>query len=273
VESITPEDVSRFHGGRYTPASTTIIVVGDISANDATALISGSLGAWRGSAQPRGAVKAVPASRGYRVHLVEKEGAPQSELRVGFVGPARATEDYLDVVVMNAILGGLFSSRINLSLREKHGYTYGASSAFDWRREAGPFVVATAVKSDVTVESIKEIVFEIDRMRESMVSDAELSLALDYLGGVFPIRFETTAAIASALTSLVVHNLPYDFFDRYRDQLAGVTRERVQRAAQRHLKVDETEIVVVGDPETVRRALDDFAGGSLALLNAAEAVR
>jgi predicted Zn-dependent peptidase len=271
VESITSEDVRKFHGGRYTPSETTIIVVGDITPAEAMSQIERSLGNWSGAAQPREVVKAVRASGAARVHLVQKDGAPQSELRVGFVGLPRATEDYLDVVVMNAILGGLFSSRINLSLREKHGYTYGASSAFEFRRDAGPFQVATAVRSDVTVESIREIISEISRMRTSVVGDDELSLALKYLGGVFPIRFETTAAIGSALSSMVVHNLPDDFFDCYRDQLALVTGERVLQAAQKHLKEHETEIVVVGDPGTVRAALEEYAAGSLALHSADEA--
>ena len=123
------------------------------------------------------------------------------------MGIAAQHPDYFDAMVMNAVLGGLFNSRINLNLREVHGYTYGASSGFDWRRDAGPFVVSTAVKSDVTGAAVREILGEIDRIRADEIATDELSLATSYLDGVFPIRFETTAAIAAALANLVIHDL------------------------------------------------------------------
>ena len=149
---------------------------------------------------------------------------------------------------MNAILGGLFNSRINLNLREVHGYTYGAFSNFEWRRAAGPFVVSTAVKTEVTVAAAREVLNEIERMRAEEVSSDELSLAVSYLDGVFPIRYETTAAIAQALTTLIVHDLPPDFYDSYRDNVRAVTLPAVLHAADRHLHPDAIQIVVVGDP-------------------------
>jgi zinc protease len=164
---------------------------------------------------------------------------------------------------MNAILGGLFSSRLNLNLRERHGYTYGAFSTFQWRRHAGPFIIATAVRNDVTVESIREVLSEVNAMREELVSDDELSLAINYLSGVFPIRFETTAAIASALATLAIYGLPSDFYDSYRDKISAVTRQSVLNAARKYLRVDELEIVVVGDPAAVHGPLGEFAAQGL----------
>ena len=111
---------------------------------------------------------------------------------MGHVGVPRTTPDYFAIVVMNAILGGLFNSRVNMNLREEHAYTYGAGSGFDWRLGAGPFDVSSAVQSEVTVPALTEILKEIDRMRETPVLDTELSLATSYLDGVFPIRYETT---------------------------------------------------------------------------------
>jgi zinc protease len=195
------------------------------------------------------------AQPGPLTRVVAKADAPQSELRVGHVGLPRRTPDYFDVMVMNAILGGLFSSRINLNLREAHGYTYGAFSAFEWRRGTGPFVVSTAVKSDVTADAVKEILLEIDRMRTEEIGEDELTLATSYLDGVFPIRYETTSAIASALANLVIHELPEDYYDRYRERVRAVTTAGVLRAAQRHLHPDELRIVVVGDPATIAEPL------------------
>jgi zinc protease len=164
-------------------------------------------------------------------------------------------------MVMNAILGGLFNSRINLNLREVHGYTYGAFSTFDWRRQAGPFVVHTAVRSDATDASAREVLVEIDRIRSQPVGAEELSLATSYLDGVFPIRYETTSAIAAALATLVVHELPDDYFDEYRSNVRGVTIGDVQDVAARHLHPDALQMVVVGDPAAVRAPLDAMQFG------------
>jgi zinc protease len=171
--------------------------------------------------------------------------------------------EYFSIVVMNAILGGLFSSRINLNLREAHAYTYGAFSSFDWRRAAGPFIVSTAVRSDVTDAAVREILLEIDKLRESGVTDAELTLATSYLDGVFPIRFESTTAIANALASLVSYGLPDDYFDTYRSKVRSVTADHVLEAARAHLRPDELQIVAVGDPAAIREPLEQLKVGSV----------
>ena len=164
---------------------------------------------------------------------------------------------------MNAVLGGLFSSRINLNLREAHGYTYGASSGYDWRRAAGPFVVSTAVRSDVTDAAAREILHEIDRIRAEPIAAEELSLATSYLDGVFPIRYETTAAIATALANLVLYRLPDDYFDAYRGNIRGVTRDDVLAAARAHLHPDRLQIVAVGDAAAIRAPLAALGVGEV----------
>src|SRR5207244_4181837 len=131
------------------------------------------------------------------VHIVDKQNAPQSELRVGHVGLPRSNPDFFPTLVMNAVLGGLFGSRINLNLREARGYTYGASSFYDWRRGPGPFVVSTAVQSEVTAPALREIFLEVERIRSDKILDEELSLARDYLDGVFPIQYETNEVITT----------------------------------------------------------------------------
>jgi zinc protease len=183
---------------------------------------------------------------------VSKPDAPQSELRVGHVGLPRTHPDFFPTLVMNAVLGGLFGSRINLNLREVHGYTYGASSYYDWRRGPGPFVVSTAVQSEVTAPALREIFLEIARIRSERISDEELSLARDYLDGVFPIRYETTAAIASALATLVIYDLPRDYYDTYRKQIRAVSVDAVLEAAKTHLHPNELQTIVVGDAKVIR---------------------
>jgi zinc protease len=197
------------------------------------------------------------------VHIVSKSDAPQSELRIGHVGLPRRHPDYFPAMIMNAVLGGLFSSRINLNLREAHGYTYGASSYFDWRRQRGPWVVATAVASEVTHSAAQEVLKEIDRVRASPISPDELSLATSYLDGVFPIRFETTSAIAGALTTLVVYDLPDDWYDEYRERVRAVTTGDVLTAAERHLHPGALQMVVVGNGAAVRGHIEALDFGPL----------
>jgi zinc protease len=268
VRAITRDDVARFYAARYRAGATTLVVAGDVTADDAERLVADSLGAWEG-ARPEPAPGADrPAPGGRRVHVVAKEDAPQSELRVGHVGLPRTHPDFFAVTVMNALLGGLFSSRINLNLREAHAYTYGAHSGFDWRRGAGPFAVSTAVASDVTAPALRETLLEIDRMRAEPVSEAELSLATSYLDGVFPIRYETTAAIAAALANLHIYGLGADYFDRYRERVRAVTAADVHRAAREHLHPERLQVVVVGDPAAVRAPLEALGVGPVSVYDA-----
>ena len=261
VSAVTREAIERFYRARYQPTALTIIVAGDLSVERAESLLVETLGDWQGAQVPGVSVSDTPARHTRAVHVVAKPDAPQSELRVGHVGIPRTHPDYFAVVVMNAVLGGLFSSRINLNLREAHGYTYGAFSSFDWRRQAGPFAVSTAVRSDVTEASAREILIEIDRMRADRITHDELSLATSYLDGVFPIRYETTAAIAAALANKVIYGLPDDFFDRYRERVRAVSVDDVLGAAKTHLRADALQLVVVGDPAVVVSPLESLQLG------------
>ena len=263
VSAVTREDALAFYRMRYTPASMTMIVAGDVTFDAVEGPANGVFGDWSGGAPGRVTSTDAPAARGRAVHLVTKADAPQSELRVGHVGLPRHHPDYFPAVIMNAVLGGLFSSRINLNLREAHGYTYGAHSYFDWRRQRGPWVVSTAVQSEVTDAAAREILNEIDRIRSAPISRDELTLATSYLDGVFPIRYETTTAIAAALGTLVVYDLPDDWYDDYRDRVRAVTTEDVLTAAQRHLRPDALQMLVLGNAASVRDRLDALGFGAL----------
>ena len=248
VQALTRDDVAAFHAARYRPGATTLVVAGDVSADEAEALVRRTLGSWAGAAPAPARVDDGPDGDARRAVLVAKPDAQQSELRVGHVGLPRLTPDYFPLLVMNSVLGGLFNSRINLNLRERHGYTYGARSGFDWRRQAGPFSVESAVATDKTVAAVREVLAEVDRMRDEPVAPEELSLATSYLDGVFPIRYETTSAIASALTALTMFGLPDDYFDAYRGRVRAVTAEEVQRVAREHLRPERLRLVVAGAP-------------------------
>lgn len=263
VSSMSRAQAAAFHAARYRAGSATAIIVGDIDVDQALGIVGARFGSWPGTSASAATADDHPRRRTRAVYVVEKADAPQTELRIGHVGLPRAHPDYFAALVMNMLLGGLFSSRINLNLREVHGYTYGASSSFDWRRQAGPFLVGSAVRTDVTAAAAREVLTEIDRMRSEKVAVEELSLATSYLEGVFPIRYETTAAIARALAAMVVYGLPPDYFDTYRDRVRAITAPDVLRAAREFLRPEELQVVAVGDPAVIREPLAAMGLGPL----------
>ena len=267
VSALSREDVEQFYRSNYRAGTTTVIVAGDVTPEQTRALVTDAFRNWPSGSAQKPQLTTAARIKGRHVHIVHKPEAPQSELRVGHVGLPRRHPDFFPTMVMNAVLGGLFGSRINLNLREVHGYTYGASSYYDWRRGAGPFVVSTAVESEVTSPALTEILLEIDRIRSDRISDEELFLARDYLEGVFPIRYETTTAIASALATLVIHDLPPDYYDTYRKNINSVSADAVLEAAISHLHPSELQTVIVGDVKKIHGALADSKFGEVLVHN------
>jgi len=262
--------VRAWHTARYGAATTTVIVTGDVTPERVYEAAERHLGTWCRQVQTMSSVSATARTPTCAVHVVGKADAPQSELRVGHVGIPRGHPDYFAVVVMNAILGGLFTSRINLNLREVHAYTYGAHSAFDWRRAAGPFVIGTAVKSEVTDAAVREILLEITRIRDAEVSADELDLATKYLAGVFPIRYETTGAVASALAVAAIYGLPDDYFSTYRARISSVTCDDVLVAARAHLHPGALQVLAVGNAMTIAEPLAALHLGTPVVTDATE---
>jgi zinc protease len=271
ITAIERTDLVEFFDSCYTPEAVTMIIVGDIDTDEGLRMVDETLGKWRGKQTSTAAAIPGETRSSRALELVAKSDAAQTELRLGHLGISRSHPDYFSVVVMNALLGGLFSSRINLNLRERHGYTYGASSYFDWRREPGPFVISTAVQSEVSADAVRETLAEIDGMRSEEVPADELSLATSYLEGVFPIRYETTAAIASALASLATFGLPEDFYDTYRDNIRAVSPSDVLKAARDHVHPEKLQAVLVGDPTVIREPLEKLEFGPVSVRSPAEA--
>ncbi|MBI1808393.1 MAG: insulinase family protein [Gemmatimonadetes bacterium] len=263
VVRLDADAVRAFHRARYVPGALTLVVVGDVTIERAHALAESAIGPWRGVASPLPALEDRARDGGRRVHVVRKADAPQTELRVGHRGVPRGHADYFPIVVMNALLGGLFSSRINLNLRERNAFTYGANSRFEWRRGAGPFVVSTAVKTDVTAAATREILAEIGAMREGPVSPDELTLATSYLDGVFPIRYETTQSVAHAIAIARTFGLPDDYYTSYREHVRSVTPEDVWRAAKQYLDPERLLVVAVGDADAVAGPLETLGIGTV----------
>ncbi len=246
VREIGAETLRAFHSSYYRAAGATLILVGDLPAGDVLqSRLSSAFSVWSGDPEDARPLADPSVGDGRRLWAIPWDG-PQSEIRVGGLGIRRLDPDYPAVVVMNAILGGLFSSRINMNLREDKGWTYGAASHFDARKRRGPYYTATAVDAAATVPAVREILGELERMKVDPASDAELELAKNALTLSLPRLFETVGQVSGRVAQQVVYGLPDDYWVTYRDQVAAVTREDVLAAAQRLLSTEHSSIVVVG---------------------------
>ena len=240
------------------PARMTMVVAGDLEGIEPTRLADQMMAGWKrsaGAVEP-GPIAAKPVAGGRRLRLVDKPGAPQTEIRVGHVGVPRRIPDFHAVSVLGAILGGLFNSRLNMKLREEKGYTYGAHASFDLRRAAGPFAARAAVNTEVTAAALSDLLAELERIGAERVSDAELRAARDFLIGVFPLRFETPGPIVQALSGLVIHDLPDDELATYRERIDAVSADDVLAAARAHIHLDRSAAVLVGDASVVASSLE-----------------
>jgi zinc protease len=251
------------------PQTMTLVVAGDLADVDPVRFAEELMGGWAradGARRP-GAIRAASALDGRRLRLVDKPGAPQTEIRVGHPGLSRQIPDFHAVAVMAAILGGLFNSRLNMKLREEKGYTYGAGAGFDLRRAAGPFSARAAVNTEVTAAALADLVAELDRIRSERVTDAELAAARDFLIGVFPLRFETPGPVVGALQGMVVHDLPDDELATYRARIEAVTAEDVLAAAGAHLDLERVAAVMVGDAAAIAGSLETAGFGPVEIVH------
>jgi zinc protease len=237
---------ARFYEERLRRGGATLVVAGDLDPSAALGLAAERFAGW--PKEPAAAAPTVtPLGRSaVTVAIVDRPQAAQTELRIGHPGPSRQHPDRVALAVLNSLLGGKFISRINLNLRERHGYTYGAHSSFAGRQGPGPFQVSTAVANEVAGAAAREVLHEMRRLQEEPVSGSELADALRYLEGVFPYTLQTVESVAQRLAQLALFALPDDWYDRYPELLRAVSCEDVQRVACDHLRPEEAAVVAVG---------------------------
>jgi predicted Zn-dependent peptidase len=247
LEAVTLEDARTFWSRMYGPAAATVIVVGDIDSAEVANHAERAFGEWQARlpAPPPAATPDEPSDP--RVLLVDRPGSPQSELRIGHVGPPRSTPAYHALVTLNAVLGGQFTSRINRRLREEKGVTYGARTSFDFRRVAGTFSCDTSVQADATAVAVSDVLDEFQRVREESVPLEELDAAKASLTRGYVRNFETAAQLARAAVQLATHGLPDETFDRFVPAIRDITGAAVRDAAQAYVRPAHATVVVVGD--------------------------
>jgi predicted Zn-dependent peptidase len=251
VKSLTAADLSAFHQRFYQPSNARLVVVGDVTADAALAQLERQFGGWKqGATVSRAPVPMAPQPASRQIVIVDKPDAPQSQIRIGLIGVPRSTPDFFTLEVLNTILGGSFTSRLNQNLREEHQYTYGASSRFDMRLSAGPFLTGAAVQTDKTADALKEFFNELTNISKPIAA-AELARAKNYVALSFPSDFETSGDLALRLEEMLIYNLPENYFAKYVDNVQAVTAAAVQKAAATYILPARMLVVVVGDRKAI----------------------
>jgi zinc protease len=246
VRSITRDELWSFWKRGFVPQNAALVVAGDIHTADLRRIAEACFGSWTG--EPFDSAPPGPEADPKRaIYVVDKPGAPQTSLAIATVGAPRSSPDYVSLEVLNMVFGGEFVSRINMNLREEHGYTYGAHSSFAFRRGAGPFSASAGVRTDVTAPALVELFREVDRIRETEVSSDELKLAKDSWALSLAGDFETTGAIAATEGGLFLYALPLNYYAGLTERIDAVSAAEVQRLAQKYLDPQSMIVVAVGD--------------------------
>jgi predicted Zn-dependent peptidase len=267
IQSFTVDDVRAFYTSAYRPDNAAFIVVGDVTADRIMPLLETNFGSWRpqGQAPRHAALPAPPAAPARQVYIIDKPGAAQSQIRIGAVAVPRSTPDFFPIQVMNTVLGGSFSSRLNLNLREKNGYTYGATSLFDMRSAAGPFVAAAGVQTDKTADALKEFFNELTAIGKPVPAD-ELARAKHYVSLRFPSGFETTGDISTRLEQALVYHLPDDYFSTYVQKIEAVTVADALRVATKYIQPARLAVVIAGDRAAIEPGIRALNLGPLTIM-------
>ncbi len=266
LEALTRDDVAAFHRARYAPGQATLVVAGDVKRADLDSLLTDAFAGWTGSGVDPAPLPDAPLREGRAIYVVDKPGAAQSEVRVGHVAVARDTDAYYPLTVLNTVLGGSFTSRLNAKLREEKGYTYGAGSFFDMRRAPGPFEAMAAVATPVTDSAVVDFVREIEGMSAEAVPVDELVRARNYLALRLPQRFESLDDVVRRLAELVTYDVSLDFWSGYVAGVEAVDQAAVMEAARRMLDTGRTAVVIAGDRSAIEEPLKALGLGPVVVL-------
>ncbi|MCW3838612.1 insulinase family protein [Micromonospora yasonensis] len=254
VAALDVDDVTVFHSEWFIRPGT-LIVAGDLDRLDLAALGAAAFAGTGGGPVDKGGPIDVPLPGRRKVVLVDRPGSVQSTLRLGHPAPHRAHPDYVPMTLAGTVLGGAFTSRLNHLIREVHGYTYGIRGDFAASRRFGRFAISSGVQTAVTALALVEAVGEVSRTQLTGVTEEELAVARSWRAGQLSVELQTPRAIASALTTLVVHDLPDDYHARLRESLLGADVEQVSAAAADHLHPESLTLVVEGDSAVIRDEL------------------
>ncbi len=267
VKATTRADMVRFWEQHFVPNNAALVVAGDISMDELRSLATKAFGAWQRGTPPRPSLGS-PETTTARIVLVDKPGTPQTQLRVAAIGAPRSSPDFRALQVMNNALGGLFSSRVNMNLREQHGYSYGAFSQFIFRRSAGPFAIGAGVRTDVTAASVSEIFKEVAAIREMELSPDELKKAKDAMINSLPGAFETNNTVVGSFSNIFIYDLGLDYYTRYGREVSAVTAAQALDVARRYVVPERLVVIAVGDRAAIEAELRKLSLGAVEIRDA-----
>ncbi len=273
IKAFTTADLKSFHASAYQPANATLIAVGDLTADSVIPELEKVFGSWRtgGTAPHHTTIPVAPEPKERQIVIVDMPGAQQSQVRIGWVGVPRSTPDYFPLQVLNTILGGSFTSRLNQNLRETHGYTYGASSRFDMRLSAGPFFAGAGIQTDKTSEALREFFNELTAIGKPIPAD-ELARAKNYIAFGFPSNFETIGDFSAQMEQLIVYGLPDSYYADYVKNIQAVTAEAVAKVAAMYIQPQRFLVVVVGDRKAIEPGIRALNLGMVRTMSIQEAL-
>ena len=266
INAMSTKDMKKFHKAYFRPNNAFLVVVGDVTADSILPKIKQAYGKWKSKQVSPADWPEIGQVEGPAIYLVDKPESAQSVIYMGRVGVSRHTDDFYSIVIMNTILGGSFTSRINMNLRQVHGYTYGAYSSFSFRPLPGPFLANSSVQAEVTDSAIVEFLNELRGIREPVPED-ELSKARNSVALSYPESFQTISAVAGQLNNVAIYGLPDDYFNTYTERMLAVTADDVARAANAYIDPDNLVMVIVGDREKIESGIRALEYGPVNVLS------
>jgi zinc protease len=269
VQRITRDDLMAFHRTHFAPNNCLLAVVGDVTVDEAIEVVTRAFGDWERHDVPA-FTPTDPPEATRRVVVVDKPDSVQTEIRVGHLGIARKTTDYMPVDLAIKILGGEGANRLHRVLRTERGLTYGVSADTQTLKRSGMFVAKTNTRSDATAEVLRLIVDEYSRLRRERVNDDELSDAKAYLAGHFPLTIETPDEIATQVLNALFYELPLDELQTYRQRVNAVSVDDVARAAWKYVRPDRLAVVLVGNASAFADQLRGVGFGKYELVRLSE---
>ena len=261
IKNISVSDIKDYYSNYFIPNNSAFIIAGNISLTDLKKKLNNYLGGWEKKNHTTLTIKSENQNK-TQFFIFDKKDSVQSEIRIGHLSSKRSDKDYFSKHILNTILGGQFSSRINLNLREDKGYTYGAFSRFNYYKEDAYFFASTSVGQENTANAVKEILNEITKITNGVTAE-ELAFAKDSIIRKFPSNFETYGQTTANLTSKAIFSLSDDYFDTYIDNIKNVELEDVNKAAIENIFPENLVIVIVGDKNKIFESLEELKCGTI----------
>jgi predicted Zn-dependent peptidase len=258
MQRLTPELLQQFHATHYRPNNAIFAIVGDVKPAEVAAKLEKAFGAWPGGDVPPTTIPKASDTGVAKIHLVDRPGSVQTNLMLGTLTIERTDPDYIALQVMNRIVGGGPSGRLFMNLREDKGYTYGAYSGFSALKYRGTFQANTEVRTNVTDGSMKELMYELKRIRDEKVPAEEFENAKRAIVGGFALQLEFPQSVLQNTITQKLYGLPADYWETYPRKIAAATQDDVQRVAQKYLDLNRLQVVAVGDAKQIADVLRKY---------------